>query len=1210
MDQRRLADILAGTKNQVREGGSGYLVGPRLVLTSRHVVADDEGRPWPRVQVRLGHPGDRVRRTAAASLIWDAGDQDVALLRIDGPAFTGGLPVRWGWFTIGDPVAYTGLGFPRFADYESGRGVEQLSGVLPPLGVGPDGAYVLDQAASPAQAGQGTAEGEQARQWSGVSGAAVFCHGLLVGVVTRDDSVFANRRLYAAPVHALAAHPDFVRLLAEDTGAPPVLEAVELINFLQPPAPRGRARTPGSLLAAGVEAVDFAGRDTELENLAAWRDGPGEFSMMLVTGEGGQGKTRLAREFVSQASQTGWVTGFMAGRAAAGELARQLRSSTRPVLLVADYAETRSDEIAAIADALTQEPPAAGARLLLLSRTAGPWWRNLTEALGEETARRLHLTPLAGTEATRRESYGKAVTSLARHLAMLPDRPVEPPPELAWSTLADRLAEQPPDLDDPRLGNALTLQMTALTDLLTMATGQPPDHSGSPEGQGFVQHERRYLRRAATRRKLFGAGVLSELADDDERAAEGWSALERALAGTILLGPCDASQARSIGALASTQRAPDVVQWLTALYPPSAAEFSLGSVQPDRLAELLLGPILAGQPDLLDRIAALADGVSSAHDILFALVRTAGIPASDQLAAQVRSLIAARPALFAQAALFLAADLPQAAMLGDGLVMLGLRDERAFREEFIAAAEALPQRSVVLTKFSVSLATVLAKVVRRLADAKPDAFESGLAVSLSNLAYRLASAGQPSAALRPASEATSIFRRLDDADPGDYLPELAESLVNLAGIMAQVGQGSAAVKRAKEAVEIRRRLATGDSSDHGQSDLARSLNGLAIQLCEAGDWQSALAPAGEAAVIRQKLARDNEEEYLPDFAKSLRTLGTALARTGRRDDGLKRVRDASTLYRRLARTSPDVYLPDLASSLSEQATVMNELGLTKRAIEPATQAVDLFRSLAQASPDAYLPGLAASLIALANARIGARQGQEAVAPAQETVTVARQLVMTDPDVHLPTLASSLTTVSRVLAMTAQPDAALEPAREAASLWRGLAAAAPGKFLPDLAGSLTNLANVLAETGQLTAALEPAREAVRLFRGLAQDEPDTYANRLAPALHNLATHLIAGGHAQEATQTWESAISETQDVAVRLFLTAAYVAHLVNQPEPDRGIELLVTMLTDEDVPEPFQVHLRELFRNQWRRDPGSVEKIWRSRAGELPAWVRAGTDQA
>ena len=81
----------------------------------------------------------------------------------------------------------------------------------------------------------------------------------------------------------------------------------------------------------------------------------------------------------------------------------------------------------------------------------------------------------------------------------------------------------------------------------------------------------------------------------------------RALAGTILLGSCDTSQAQAIGALASDARASDVVNWLAALYPPPSEGFSLGTVQPDRLAELLLGPILTRQPDLLGEIGALAE---------------------------------------------------------------------------------------------------------------------------------------------------------------------------------------------------------------------------------------------------------------------------------------------------------------------------------------------------------------------------------------------------------------------------------------------------------------------------------------------------------------------------------------------------------------------------------------------------------------------------
>lgn len=70
MDRRRLADIRAGTPDHVSSGGTGYLVGQRLVLTCRHVVLDEHGQPWPRVQVRLGHPG-QLRRLPQGS---DVGD--------------------------------------------------------------------------------------------------------------------------------------------------------------------------------------------------------------------------------------------------------------------------------------------------------------------------------------------------------------------------------------------------------------------------------------------------------------------------------------------------------------------------------------------------------------------------------------------------------------------------------------------------------------------------------------------------------------------------------------------------------------------------------------------------------------------------------------------------------------------------------------------------------------------------------------------------------------------------------------------------------------------------------------------------------------------------------------------------------------------------------------------------------------------------------
>ena len=100
MDRRRLADIRAGTADRERSCGSGYVVGQRLVLTCRHVIHDDQDRPWPRLEVWLGHPADGSRRRATAVVAWVHPDhaQDAALLRIEGEPFTGTPLVRWGCF--------------------------------------------------------------------------------------------------------------------------------------------------------------------------------------------------------------------------------------------------------------------------------------------------------------------------------------------------------------------------------------------------------------------------------------------------------------------------------------------------------------------------------------------------------------------------------------------------------------------------------------------------------------------------------------------------------------------------------------------------------------------------------------------------------------------------------------------------------------------------------------------------------------------------------------------------------------------------------------------------------------------------------------------------------------------------------------------------------------------------------------------------------
>ncbi|WP_380282777.1 hypothetical protein [Kitasatospora purpeofusca] len=290
MDTRRLADVRAGhaAEQQPSSLGSGYLVAPALVLTCRHVVVDRAGGgPLARIVVRVGHPRESVEQRAATVLWAPSEVDDVALLRLAAPVDVPGS-VRWGEPSGGEPLDYEGLGFPAHVTQPATgqRGVEHLRGVLPPLGTGPGWSEVLDQDVAVRR------RPGQPREWGGVSGAAVFCRGLLVGVVFCDDHEHENRRLYALPARTFTAREGFADLLKRHTGHAPVLEPVD-----------GGPAVPESghlLVVREFAAARFHGRERELARMRAFGsapegDAPGYWRWQAPAWTG---KTALVAQFV------------------------------------------------------------------------------------------------------------------------------------------------------------------------------------------------------------------------------------------------------------------------------------------------------------------------------------------------------------------------------------------------------------------------------------------------------------------------------------------------------------------------------------------------------------------------------------------------------------------------------------------------------------------------------------------------------------------------------------------------------------------------------------------------------------------------------------------------------------------------------------------------------------------------------------------------
>ena len=172
----------------------------------------------------------------------------------------------------------------------------------------------------------------------------------------------------------------------------------------------------------------------ELGTLRDWVISDQRLSVLLVTGAGGSGKTRLALELAAEVPGFGYLPLWISADGEQEGL-RTARDSGQPVLLVLDYAETRPGLAEMLADVVTGRG-ALPVRVLLLARSEGDWWRLLIDRSGHEVRQAL--------EPVRPVRLGP-VTDAARQQDVF---------RAAMAAFADRLGVACPDarqaLDDPR----------------------------------------------------------------------------------------------------------------------------------------------------------------------------------------------------------------------------------------------------------------------------------------------------------------------------------------------------------------------------------------------------------------------------------------------------------------------------------------------------------------------------------------------------------------------------------------------------------------------------------------------------------------------------------------------------------------------------------------------------------------------------------------
>ncbi|SCE66784.1 Tetratricopeptide repeat-containing protein [Micromonospora matsumotoense] len=591
------------------------------------------------------------------------------------------------------------------------------------------------------------------------------------------------------------------------------------------------------LLHPGQAVVDFIGRGWVLRQLESWTTDFDTVAVRLLTGAGGVGKTRLAREFAGRLP--GWRCEWIhAG--AEEQTAALITSGGVPsrLLVVVDYAETRDRAGVAALVCAAQRATGVRVRVLLIARGAGLWWETLSAAYPQQAQLLDALTgrsqvvqlPARIEESEPDEIVALAAGEFAAHLA-LPVPAVEE---------RDRPADTP----------VLRLHAEAL---LAVLDGEPR-HGRYDVLTEVLGHEARYWRFAARR-----AGLLTA----DDPASD---ALLRQVVGVAALlgadGPDEvAGLVRRVPALvaAEQERVARYAAWLADLYP-AADGTGLGVVQPDLLAEALVVRVLRDYP-AADR-ARVFTGLTVAQAVRALTVLGRARTHQADAAALIEVALGVDVPRMVEAVLQVGVQFP--GVFTPGAVRL-LADADIDLDWAQWTAERVPYPSMELGRLAVALTT------RIVAGFTPDTPREVHARWMSTHSIRLAEIGRRAEALTASQEAVCLRRELTITNRDAHLPDLAKSLNNHANRLTEAGQHTEALTTSHEAVNLYRQLTT--NRDPHLPYIAKSLNNHANRLTEAGQHTEALTTSHEAVNLYRQLTTTNRDAHLPDLANSLWNIG-------------------------------------------------------------------------------------------------------------------------------------------------------------------------------------------------------------------------------------------------------------------------------------------------------------------------------------------------
>lgn len=740
------------------------------------------------------------------------------------------------------------------------------------------------------------------------------------------------------------------------------------VEAVQTPSPNTTGLSVVRLLGAKSSPIPFLDRAGVLADLEEWAANDQPFDLCVLGGDGGSGKTRLGVELCRRLSTAEtqrkdgqrWKAGFLRS---IGDLEAS-RTSTEAdedsLLLVVDYAETRSDivdHVINLALKAANNTSWQRIRVLFLVRRPAPLpvsrkgpnaWVDALRPQGSEAEGVNQLldevksTVLNDKELSRKERTDLFLSALE---AFHP---------------SDSSHDAPQNLSQAPFSQPLMVVAAAF--LASMAqSSQRPLMTSADVFDALLEHEEKYWEQHWSTTHQFDRSLA--------RQAVAVATL------TVLRDEADAvallSSLPAAGSLDSPQEVKRVAAWLRTCYPPPVGSDGTeaawcGHLEPDRFGEHLVTSEIAHLSPVLPTLLS-ADRVGNAS------LRTWTVLERASNSQQVRELVGSA--------------------LNDVL------------EDLIEAVD-----SAAMTSRSSDLPTVLAALLRTISTSLSTESAHQAVSKLSQGGYLITTLG-----LILAQRASDV--ELQESDPEHKRSDYAVRLLTLSWWKYKVGDLQAALDSAQRASNINRDLARTNPDTH-TPNLADSLKTVTKFLGKSGHLTQALMTAQETVTLYRRLTQDNPTLHLPNLADSLNTLAILQAQNTQNRIDLDVARDnmqlAVSLYQDLKQTNPTTYAPYLAAALMNFASLLAKTGENQIALDTARQAADLYRNLTQDNPAAHTPDLAMALENLANHLVSNGELQAALETVHEAVALRRELAHAEPRAFGPAFLASLSLYADLL----------------------------------------------------------------------------------------------------------------------------------------------------------------------------------------------------